>query len=104
MYSAAGVTCLWYHSCTTELYCNCIVPHRTAPYRTPYRRLFLDELKVLDHLEALRRFFFQGAGDWADALAQRLGAHADTLAPLAGHQAEALLADAARVGEGASWC
>lgn len=123
------------------------------------RRLFLDELKVLEHLEALRRwermagvvprpllccihadvvfawqmvrsarrcagalsyqlgsdlqagpcsslphpptplgrFFFQGAGDWADALVGTLGAHADSLLPLAAHQADAMLADAARV-------
>lgn len=43
------------------------------------------------------RFFFQGAGDWADALVGQLGAHADSLLPLAAHQADAMLADAARV-------
>ncbi|KAI7838596.1 hypothetical protein COHA_007604 [Chlorella ohadii] len=59
-------------------------------------RLFLDELKVLEHLEALRRFFFQGAGDWADAVVGQLGAHADSLLPLAAHQADAMLADAGR--------
>lgn len=43
------------------------------------------------------RFFFQGAGDWADALVGQLGAHADSLLPLAAHQADAMLADAGRV-------
>lgn len=47
-----------------------------------------------------RRFFFQGAGDWAEALVQRLGAHADSLLPLASHQADAMLEDAARVRPG----
>jgi len=44
-----------------------------------------------------RRFFFQGAGDWADAVVGQLGAHADSLLPLAAHQADAMLADAGRV-------
>ena len=60
-------------------------------------RLFLDQHRLLEHLEALRRFFFMGAGDWGDALVGRLGAHADALRPLAGHQAEAALAEAGRV-------
>lgn len=44
------------------------------------------------------RYFFMGAGDWADALVATLGAHADALRPLASHQLEAALAEAIRVG------
>lgn len=47
-----------------------------------------------------RRFFFQARGDWAEALVQRLSAHADSLLPLASHQADSMLEDALRVGAG----
>ncbi|KAL4440506.1 hypothetical protein ABPG75_003507 [Micractinium tetrahymenae] len=77
----------------------CVTQSVLSQYRAISRacvRLFLDELKVLDHLEALRRFFFMGAGDWADALVAHLGAHADALVPVSAHQLEAALAEAIR--------
>jgi hypothetical protein len=67
---------------------------RTCPLT---RRLFLDELQLLQHLEALRRAFFMGAGDWADAFMATLGAHADSLEPLSQHTLERMLQDAVRV-------
>lgn len=60
-------------------------------------RYFLEELRVLEHLEALRRAFFMGAGDWADAFAGALAAHADSLEPLGQHALERLLAGSLRV-------
>ncbi|PSC71851.1 phosphatase 2C 22 [Micractinium conductrix] len=77
----------------------CVAQSVLSQYRAVSRacvRLFLDELKVLEQLEALRRYFFMGAGDWADALVATLGAHADALRPLASHQLEAALAEAIR--------
>ncbi len=72
----------------------------------PFQRLPYLHLRSLDPgsqlLASLCRFFFMGAGDWADALVARLGAHADTLAPVSAHQLEASLAEAIRVSSRAA--
>lgn len=70
----------------------------------PPCRLFLDELKVLEHLEAMRRLFFMGAGDFGEALVAALGAHADSLAPLTQHGLERMVQDATRAsGAAGTW-
>ena len=70
----------------------------------PPRRLFLDELRVLDHLEALRRIFFCGAGDWAGAWVRALSQHADSLKPLSPGEADRMLQATLRVGaSGGGW-
>ncbi|RMZ57553.1 hypothetical protein APUTEX25_001753 [Auxenochlorella protothecoides] len=57
---------------------------------------FLDELRLLDHIEALRSFFLMGAGDWADALAAGLSDRLEALEPLTPSSLAACLAHSLR--------
>ncbi|KAL6784054.1 hypothetical protein ACKKBG_A04615 [Auxenochlorella protothecoides x Auxenochlorella symbiontica] len=57
---------------------------------------FLDELRLLDHIEALSSFFLMGAGDWADALVAGLSDRLEALEPITSSSLAACLAHSLR--------
>ena len=59
-------------------------------------RLFLKELRLLDLLAALRRYFFMEAGDWAGALTEGLCRLTAEGADLQEHALQDALSDALR--------
>lgn len=56
-----------------------------------WRRLFLDELKVMDLFQTMQQYFFMAAGDWAENLTEAVCAHTAQHSTLHEHSVQSMV-------------